>query len=88
MWGAYIAVPPENERDDGRELLGHYRQSALLNEFGADFRKDLLGGIVSLQGDGGSYDHPDVGLTFIPYYAWANRDSRSSMRTWIDGKTE
>ena len=88
MWGPYVALPPGNGEDDGRELLGHYRQSALLSEFGADFRQDLLGGVVALQGDGGSYDQPDAGLTFIPYYAWANRDSRSSMRTWMDGKTE
>jgi hypothetical protein len=81
-------LPPENEGGGGRELIGHYRQSALLNEFGADFRQDLLGGVVSLQGDGGSYDQPDGVLTFIPYFAWANRDNRSSMRTWIDGKAK
>ena len=88
MWGACVALPPKSEVDDGRELIGHYRQSALLNEFGADFRQDLLGGVVSLQGDGGSYDQPDGVLTFIPYFAWANRDNRSLMRTWIDGKAD
>ena len=88
MWGAYVALPPKSEVGDDRELIGHYRQSALLNEFGAAFRQDLLGGVVSLQGHGGSYDQPDGMLTFIPYFAWANRDSRSSMRTWIDGKAE
>ena len=88
MWGASVALPSRNEVGDGRELIGRYRQSALLNEFGADFRQDLLGGVISLQGHGGSYDELDGMLTFIPYYAWANRDNRSSMRIWIDGKAK
>ena len=85
MWGVCAALPSANEAGDGRELIGHYRQSALLRQYEADFRQDLLGGVVALQGRGGSYGQPDRMLTFIPYYAWANRDSRSSMRTWIDG---
>ncbi len=88
MWDVGVALPSRNEAGGGRALIGHYRQSALLNEFEADFRQDLLGGVISLQGHGGACDAPDGMTTFIPYYAWANRDSRSSMRTWIDGKTQ
>ena len=91
MWGVGVALPSKNEKGDGEELIGRYRQSAVLNEFEADFRQDLLGGVVSLRdsrsspGHSGSDDEPDDMLTFIPYYAWSNRDSRSSMRTWING---
>ena len=88
MWGACVALPAGNGEGDGRELTGHYRQSTLLKKFRADLREELLGGVVTLQGEGGSYDRPDGVLTFIPYFAWANRDSRSSMRTWIDGRAE
>ena len=88
MWGACVALPAGNGEGDGRELTGHYRQSTFLQEFRADLREELLGGVVTLQGEGGSYDQPDGVLTFIPYFAWANRDSRSSMRTWIDGRAE
>ena len=88
MWGACVALPAGNGEGDGRELTGHYRQSTFLHEFRADLREELLGGVVTLQGEGGSYDQPDGMLTFIPYFAWANRDSRSSMRTWIDGRAE
>ena len=85
MWGVRVALPSEDEADDSRALVGHYRQSALLNQVRADFRQDLLGGVIALHGAGGAYDQPHGMLTFIPYFAWANRDSRSSMRTWIDG---
>lgn len=86
MWGVGVALPPGNGSGEGGELIGRYRQSALLNEFEADFRQDLLGGVIALRGQGGSSDEPNGMLTFIPYYAWGNRDSRSSLRTWIDGR--
>ncbi|MAE64004.1 MAG: hypothetical protein CMJ18_06990 [Phycisphaeraceae bacterium] len=64
----------ESALDDARVLAGCYRQSALLESFEARWSPKLLGGVVALQGPG---------LKMIPYYAWANRDSRSSMRTWM-----
>ncbi|MDE0182619.1 MAG: glycoside hydrolase family 127 protein [Caldilineaceae bacterium] len=87
MWGAWVGLPA-GDGPGGRELTGHYRQAALLDEFAVDYRQDLLGGVVALQGAGGSYDEPAGKLTFIPYYAWGNRESRSSLRTWIDGRTQ
>jgi len=88
MWDMCVAWPARHAGDEGRALPGHYRQSAVLDEFGTDFRQDLLGGVMSLQGPGGAYDALEGMLTFIPYYAWANRDSRSSMRIWMDGKAK
>ena len=87
LWGVGVALPPGNGAGVGGELIGRYRQSALLNEFEADFRQDLLGGVIALRGRSGASAEPDGMLTFIPYYAWGNRDSRSSLRTWIDGKS-
>ncbi len=86
MWDAGIALPSSHELGHGRALMGSYRQSAGLTEFAADFRQDLLGGVVSLRGNGGAGGAREGMPTFIPYFAWANRDSRSSMRTWINGK--
>jgi DUF1680 family protein len=86
MWDVCVTLPSGNLAGDGQELTGRYRQSAVLNELSADFRLDFLGGLVSLQGPAGTCDELDATLKFIPYYAWANRDSRSWMRTWMDGR--
>jgi len=66
--------------------------------FQAEFRNDLLGGMVVLHHTGASFERGPadkmlyspyssdtkmrkVPLTFIPYYAWANRQA-SSMQVW------
>src|SRR6266705_1841082 len=67
--------------------------------FQAEFRDDLLGGVVVLKGMGALYDgssspaglyfryRPEASekhattLTFIPYYAWANR-AATPMQVW------
>jgi uncharacterized protein len=67
--------------------------------FKAEFKPDLLGGVMVLQHEGELIQYPDsrnslytpyqqdrpknkpVELTFIPYYAWANRD-KSPMQVW------
>jgi DUF1680 family protein len=65
--------------------------------FETQIRKDLLGGVVILKHPGATYNQPldheplyqasqrkqsPVSLTFIPYYAWANRE-QSAMEVWI-----
>ncbi len=67
-------------------------------QFQAEFRSDLLGGMVVLHHMGAVYERGPsekklyarysreartrtVPLTFIPYYAWANRDA-TSMQVW------
>jgi DUF1680 family protein len=67
-------------------------------QFHAEFRSDLLGGMVVLHHTGAVYERGaseknlysrysreaktrSVPLTFIPYYAWANRDA-TSMQVW------
>ena len=67
-------------------------------QFHAEFRSDLLGGMVVLHHTGAVYERAasekklysrysreartrTVPLTFIPYYAWANRDA-TSMQVW------
>jgi uncharacterized protein len=67
-------------------------------QFHAEFRRDLLGGMVVLHHTGAVYERGasekklysrysreartrSVPLTFIPYYAWANRDA-TSMQVW------
>ena len=67
--------------------------------FQAEFRSDLLGGMITLHHQGvvyesqaperslyepyveGSLKTRQVALTFIPYYAWANRQA-TSMQVW------
>ena len=64
----------------------------------AGFRDDVLGGVCEVTGTGirvvddpadgalyrelGSLTWEDASLTFIPYYAWANR-SEGAMRVWV-----
>jgi uncharacterized protein len=72
------------------------RQSA--EQFQAEFRNDLLGGMVVLHHTGALYERGaaekalysrygreattrKIPLTFIPYYAWANRQA-TSMQVW------
>jgi DUF1680 family protein len=67
-------------------------------QFQAEFRNDLLGGMAVLHHTGAVYERGTAGkalysrygkeaktqkvpLTFIPYYAWANRQA-SSMQVW------
>jgi len=67
-------------------------------QFQAEFRNDLLGGMVVLHHSGAVYERGNsenalysqysreektkkVPLTFIPYYAWANRQA-TSMQVW------
>jgi DUF1680 family protein len=45
-------------------------------ELKPEFKSDLLGGVSVLKGDG---------LTFVPYYAWANRGP-GEMAVWIKSK--
>lgn len=47
----------------------------------AQFRPDLLGGVIVLQG----HDPDGVPVTFIPYYAWDNR-SPGFMQVWVKEK--
>ncbi|MCQ2149439.1 MAG: glycoside hydrolase family 127 protein [Bacteroidales bacterium] len=42
--------------------------------FDVDFEDDLLGGVVSIETDGG--------LEYIPYYAWDNREA-GKMKVWV-----
>ena len=44
------------------------------NYFDVDFEDDLLGGVVSIETDGG--------LEYIPYYAWDNREA-GKMKVWV-----
>jgi len=67
-------------------------------QFKAEFRNDLLGGMVVLHHTGALYERGTaekalysrysreattrrIPLTFIPYYAWANRQA-TSMQVW------
>jgi hypothetical protein len=67
-------------------------------QFQAEFRNDLLGGMVVLHHTGALYQRGTaaralysrygreattrkIPLTFIPYYAWANRQA-TSMQVW------
>ena len=66
-------------------------------EFQSEDRRDLLGGIVVLRHEGVAIEGSNkalysrytgkpvktrsVRLTFIPYYAWANREA-STMQVW------
>ena len=66
-------------------------------QFQTEFRSDLLGGMVVLHHTGAVYERGSekglysryggeersrkIPLTFIPYYAWANRQA-SSMQVW------
>ena len=67
-------------------------------QFQAEFKSDLLGGMVVLHHTGAVYERGSSGktlysrygresrsrkvpLTFIPYYAWANRQA-TSMQVW------
>ena len=66
-------------------------------QFQTEFRSDLLGGMVVLHHNGAVYERGSekglysryggeersrkIPLTFIPYYAWANRQA-SSMQVW------
>ncbi|MBC7187750.1 MAG: glycoside hydrolase family 127 protein [Calditrichaeota bacterium] len=56
-------------------------------ELTSQFRPDLLGGVVVVQGRGTLVEGKPrgVSLTAIPYYAWANR-SDGSMTVWIHRK--
>jgi uncharacterized protein len=72
-------------------------RSAASSKFQEEFRSDLLGGVVVLKHPGASSERSDgklyyrytsnvaptrpVELTFIPYYAWANR-SATPMQVW------
>ena len=75
-------------------------------EFTAEFKRDLLGGILTLRHKGMVATKPladeplyqtfgrtprrvgrEVDLTFIPYYAWANREP-TAMEVWVPLQTE
>jgi len=75
-------------------------------EFTAEFKPDLLGGILTLRHKGMVTTKPladeplyqtfgrtprragrDVDLTFIPYYAWANREP-TAMEVWVPLQTD
>jgi DUF1680 family protein len=75
-------------------------------EFTAEFKPDLLGGILTLRHKGIVTTKPladeplyqafdrtprragrEVDLTFIPYYAWANREP-TAMEVWVPLQTE
>jgi DUF1680 family protein len=84
------------EKDNGTELFRLHARSP--GGFAVNYRKDLLEGVcvISCAGkkekdwpDGALYrsraetDYEDRELTFIPYYAWANRGA-GEMTVWIN----
>jgi len=54
----------------------------------AEYREDLLGGVVTISGDasldakGKKFD-----ITAVPYYAWCNRE-QGQMKVWLPAQTE
>ena len=56
----------------------------------AEHRRDLLGGVTVLRGEGALRQPPGdvtpLPIMAIPYYAWANREP-SAMRVWVRGGT-
>jgi len=58
--------------------------------FSAEYKKDMLGGVLLLKGKAkGTYEpkegqiqSKDVDITLIPYYSWANR-GRGEMQVWF-----
>jgi DUF1680 family protein len=91
----------ESADNDDRALEGHVRALILPPEapISADFRKDLLGGVVTLRGRAfctgpadADWNHRlyrpararPVEFTAIPYFAWDNRDGGAGeMLVWL-----
>jgi len=49
----------------------------------AEFKKDLLGGIVTLKGYASLLTlEEEIEVTAIPYYAWSNR-GKGEMKVWL-----
>ncbi len=71
----YCVEEIDNEAffDEGNEEL------TLSDGFIAEYREDLLGGVITITGNTSS-DHSS--LTAIPYYAWANR-GLGHMKVWL-----
>jgi DUF1680 family protein len=63
--------------------------------FQSEYREDLLGGVVTLTGQGkirqsgedGKTALEDIDVTAIPYYAWAHR-SKNEMAVWLPESAE
>jgi DUF1680 family protein len=48
----------------------------------AEARPELLGGVTVIAGDAKDGSGKPVGITAVPYYAWANR-GKGAMTVWV-----
>jgi hypothetical protein len=65
------------EEVDNSSLMDNAEVSNLTS-FTATKEDDLLGGVVKIEAKEG-----DESLTFVPYYAWDNREA-GKMKVWVD----
>ncbi|MCK4430166.1 MAG: glycoside hydrolase family 127 protein, partial [Candidatus Aminicenantes bacterium] len=57
-------------------------------EFESEFKKDLLGGVVIIQGKASLLRRPEeIDTTAVPYYSWCNRGA-GKMKVWLPANLE
>ena len=71
------------EEVDNKTYFGEQEKIDLLPQsLKAEFRKDMLNGLVILKGEAVTQQNRKVDITAIPYYAWCNRE-QGQMRVWL-----
>ena len=75
------------EEIDNAEYFDDNNESIILpEEFKAEFNKNLLGGVVTLNGSASVQSAGDkIDINAIPYYAWCNR-GQGQMKVWLQHK--